>query len=374
MRFRSFGVRAGVAAAAVVVVAAVAAGAAVADAQQTPGEVLQDSLTTELAKDKLPGLIGMVRDGDSTAYAKAGWGDQFMRVPADPQAQFRIGSNTKAFTAVVLLQLEAEGKLSLDDTVDKWLPGAVSANGNDGTKITVRQLLNQTSGLKDYDAQPEVEGPYIADLDPNQRWDPQQLVDIATAQAPYGDGKWHYSNTNYVLAGMIIKAVTGNDPQTEVENRIIKPLGLTHTTFPVTDSKLYGNWLHGYYYVRDISFSNVQVFNTAGSIVSTLDDLTTFESALFSGRLLDTEQQKELETTVPMSDTDTGGYGLGVGKVETRCGTAYTHTGAVLGYESVWISTPSGSRVVAVATNEFNMVQDSVAENIYNAAQDAFCA
>jgi CubicO group peptidase (beta-lactamase class C family) len=76
---------------------------------------------------------------------KTGWGDQFMHVPADPRAQCRIGSNTKAFTAVVLLQLEQEGKLSLDDTVAKWLPGAVTANGNDGTKITIRELLNHTS-------------------------------------------------------------------------------------------------------------------------------------------------------------------------------------------------------------------------------------
>jgi D-alanyl-D-alanine carboxypeptidase len=158
--------------------------AARADEPQTPGEVLQAGVAKMQSEQKLPGVIGMVRDGDSVAYAHAGWGDMFMRVPADPKARFRIGSNTKQFTSTVLLQLEAEHKLSLDDTVDRWLPGAVHKNGNDGKKITIRQLLNHTSRIPDYLQHSDVDAEYVADLNPDRKWDPQTMVDIGTSTAP----------------------------------------------------------------------------------------------------------------------------------------------------------------------------------------------
>ncbi len=364
----------------VAALASATAGVALADVTpQTPSQVLQSGIESVAAKYHLPGVIGEIRDGGDATYAHTGWGDQFTRVPADPQAQFRIGSNTKAFTSVVLLQLEHEGKLSLDDTVDRWLPGLVKANGNDGTKITIRELLNHTSGLPDYAGQPQVMVPYIADTNPGQQVDPKQLVAVATAQQPLsapGAG-WHYSNTNYLLAGMVIKAVTGNDPATEATNRIIKPLGLTHTTFPTTDPKLYGNWLHGYFTVRDISFSSTpQTFGAAGAIVSTLDDLGTFESALFGGKLLAPAQQKELETTVGDEN-----YGLGVAVSQTRCGPVWNHTGAVLGYQSLWLSSPDGKRQVVVASNVYNLTTANLGIVDFNsfsalgtAAVDAFCA
>lgn len=364
----------------VLALAAGSAGVALAGVtRQTPTQVLQAGIESAAAKYHLPGVIGEVRDGGDNSYAKTGWGDQFTQVPADPRARFRIGSCSKAFSSVVLLQLEQEGKLSLDDTVDKWLPGMVDANGNDGKKITIRELLNHTSGLPDYAGTAQVMAPYIADTNPDQQVDPKWLVDVATSMKPTfapGTG-WSYSNTNYLLAGLIIKAVTGNDPSVEVTNRIIKPLGLTHTTFPTNDGKLYGNWLHGYFTVRDISFSATpQYFGSAGAIVSTLDDLGTFESALFSGKLLAPAQQKELETTVGDEH-----YGLGVAVSQTRCGPVWNHTGAVMGYGSLWLSSADGKRQVVVATNEYNLTTANLGIVDFNsfsalgsAAIDAFCA
>lgn len=357
------------------VVATVAAGAGVAVAANPgqTGDGLQSKLDQLRSEDNLPGVIGLVRDGDSNEYGASGWGDQFMRVPADPRAQFRIGSNTKAFVAVVLLQLEAEGKLSLDDTVDKWLPGAVSANGNDGTKITIRELLNMTSGLNDYLADPTIRASYIADLNPGKQWDPQHLVDVATSKKPSAQPgtEWNYSNTNFIVAGMIIKAVTGNDAATEVENRIIKPLGLADTTFPTTDPKLYGNWLHGYYHLRDISFSNVTVTGAAGAMVSTLDDLATFERALYSGQLLPSAQQKELETMVPIDDNTS--YGLGIGQAKTTCGTVWTYTGEVLGYIAEIVIGPDGGRAVVIAVNEGNLGTGDPTDDLWTTGVDAYC-
>jgi len=341
------------------------------------GDVLRAGITKVRSDNGLPGVIGMVRDGKTTGFAAAGWGDQFRRVPADPRAQFRIGSNTKAFTATVLLQLEAQHKLSLNDTVARWLPGVVARNGNDGRKITIRQLLNHTSGLQDYAGDARVSVPYAADVNPRQKWAPRTLVGIATDQKPVAaPGKaWHYSNTNYVLAGMIIQAVTGHAPAVEVRNRIIKPLGLRHTTFPTADPKLYGNWLHGYTLPRDISFSNVQVYGPAGAIVSTQEDLANFARALLTGRLLKPKQLRELETTVPVAKPANGvGYGLGVVRAKTKCGPVLTHNGAVLGYLSFWYSSPDGKRQVTVATNEYHLVATKATGALGNAAVEAYCA
>ncbi|WP_433464256.1 serine hydrolase domain-containing protein [Spirillospora sp. CA-128828] len=334
--------------------------------------VLQDRVAKLRSEQKLPGVIGMVRSGSSTQYATAGYGDMFRRVPADPKAKFRIASNTKAFVATVLLQVEAEGKLSMNDTVDRWLPGLVAANGNDGRKITIRQLLNHTSGLPDYINDLRISGSYVADINPYKQWDPRTLVKAATsnkAQSAPG-AEYHYANTNYVLAGMIIQAATGRHPADEVRSRIIEPLGLTDTTFPKADPKLYGNWLHGYFTIRDISFSNVQVLGAAGAMVSTQEDLADFTRALASGRLLPPAQQREMQQVVSAKTP----YGLGVIIAQTPCGMAWMHNGAALGYFSHWYTSPDGKQQAVVATNRYNMIPTKVDSEVIKAAQDSYCA
>ncbi|MFB7669662.1 serine hydrolase domain-containing protein [Kitasatospora sp. NPDC056138] len=315
--------------------------------------------------DGYPAVVGLVRQGDTTQYASAGVKDLSSRTPADPKAQFRIGSNTKAFTSTVLLQLEAEGRLSLDDTVAKWLPSAVNANGYDGSKITIRELLNQTSGLPEY-AGGNFGLQYALNTQPNQPWAPQALVDLALRQAPTAapGQRFSYANTNYVLAGMVIKAVTGNEPATEIQQRIIAPLGLTNTTFPTSDSTLHGNYLHGYQYpgglayvILDETVSDVQAFGAAGAMVSTLDDLATFDRALLTGKLLPPAQEAELKTTVPVDSSGVGGYGLGIFHQQLPCGQwVWAHSGAVLGYLSNWYSSDDGSKQAVLANTEFHMV------------------
>lgn len=335
------------------------------------GAVLQERVAKVQAEQKLPGMIGMVRSGTNTQYAASGYGDMFRRVPADPKAKFRIASNTKAFVATVLLQLEAEGKLSMNDTVDRWLPGLVAANGNDGRKITIRQLLNHTSGLPDYLNDLWISGSYVVDINPHKRWDPRALVKVATSKKSLSapGTKFNYANTNYILGGLIIQAATGHHPAAEVSSRIIKPLGLTDTTFPEADPKLYGNWLHGYFTIRDISFSNVQVLGAAGAIVSTQEDLADFTRALASGRLLPPAQQRELQQVA--SDKP---YGLGVIMAKTPCGTAWSHNGAALGYFSQWFTSPDGKTQAVVATNRYNMIPGKAESAVVKAAQDSYCA
>jgi D-alanyl-D-alanine carboxypeptidase len=336
--------------------------------------------------DGYPAAIGLVRSGDTTQCVAEGIADTATKTPADPGAQFRIGSNTKAFTATVLLQLEAEGKLSLDDPVGKWLPGAVDADGYDGNTITVRELLNHTSGLPDYASVPAFIDSYSANQEPDRVWDPQTLVDLALAQhAPTAapGTQFGYANTNYVLAGMVIKAVTGNDAATEIRDRIIGPLGLAHTAFPTSDAHLYGDYLHGYAYrwlglvLTDVTVSDVTAFGAAGAMVSTLDDLAAFDRALITGALLPPAQEAELKTTVSMGAGTATRYGLGIGQYTTPCGqTVWTHTGAVLGYISTWAISDDGSKQVLVANNEDHLQESTTNSQaaIQAGVDNALCA
>ncbi|TDC46676.1 class A beta-lactamase-related serine hydrolase [Actinomadura sp. KC345] len=390
MRSRKFFVRTGavlVAAAATataVVVTVQEQEAAVAPASATAGAdlsgpagaLLQERVNKVRTDHKLPGMIGMVRSGDSYRYASTGWNDQFRRIPADPKSQFRIFSNTKAFTATVLLQLEAEGKLSMNDTVDRWLPGLVNAGGNDGKQITIRQLLNHSSGLPDYINDIPTSLEYVADLNPYRKLDPRHLVKIAMSKGQIGPpgAQYFYSNANYHLAGLIIQAATGRHPSAEVTDRIIKPLGLSNTTYPESDPKLYGNWMHGYFLsLRDISFSNVTYLGPGGAIVSTQDDLANFTRALATGKLLPPAQQKQMMT--PFSAEKAAG--LGVMLKPTRCGPALWHNGAGLGYFSQWFTSPDGKHQSVVATNSYNFVPElskGTTEATFKAAEDGFCA
>ncbi|WP_458088086.1 serine hydrolase domain-containing protein [Streptomyces malaysiensis] len=351
---------------------------------ETPSSILQAGAEKGVS-DGYPGVIGLIRNGDSTEYVHAGVGNISTKTDADPKAKFRIASNTKTFTATVLLQLEGEGKLSLDDSVAKWLPDAVNANGYDGSKITIRELLNHTSSLPDYAADAQLSGAYYNNNDPDKAWAPQQLVNIALRQhAPQSapGEKFGYANTNYVLAGMVIKAVTGNEPGDEIQKRIIEPLNLNDTKF-ATDSSISGNYLHGYSYsflfgMRDVTTSNVQIFSTAGAIVSTLDDMATFQRALMTGKLLAPEQLKELKTTVPESSDGSTDItaGLGIGRVKLSCGkVAWGHTGAVLGYYSEWLISEDGKTEVIHANTEDHMQSGTRGQtDTHEAMEKAFCA
>ncbi|RPE43900.1 D-alanyl-D-alanine carboxypeptidase [Streptomyces sp. Ag109_O5-1] len=186
------------------------------------------------------GVTATARDAHGTWSTTAGVGNTRTGAPRSPDDRFRVGSITKTFVATVLLQLEAEGRLSLDDTVDKWLPGVVTGNGNDGRRITVRRLLNHTSGIFNYTADDDFGRTYfLADGFFKHRYDtltPAALVAIAMKHKPaFAPGtSWAYSNTNYVLAGMVIKAVTGRSYAEEITNRLIRPLRLTGTSLPGT--------------------------------------------------------------------------------------------------------------------------------------------
>jgi D-alanyl-D-alanine carboxypeptidase len=256
-------------------------------------------------------------------------------------SHFRTASTTKAFVATVVLQLAAEKQLSLDDTVEHWLPGVVSGHGNDGSRITVRDLLRQTSGLYDYVDDPDLQQKLREHFDENRYNDtsPADLVMTAVAHKPLfvpeaGRTRWAYSNTNYLLAGMIAEKASGTGWRELVEHRIIARLGLSQTSVPGLDPFLPTPYVSTYLTGTDgtrLDVTTNSYLHTADSgVVSTTADLNTFFRALADGRLLPAEQWRQMRQTVQRTDDPDdvaelpeGTYGLGLREIPLSCGGHY---------------------------------------------------
>lgn len=315
-------------------------------------------------REGVVGVIAEVSDGTATIQARAGESRLDSGTPIPFEAKFRMGSNTKTFVAVVVLQLAEEGKLSLDDSVERWLPGVVSANGNDGSRITIRQLLQHTSGLPNYTA--DLFSSFTAADYERVRLEhstPEQLVALALAHPPdFAPGtSWNYSNTNYVLTGMIIEKVTSNHWSSEVRQRIIEPLDLHETTNPGDDPDLPTPHSLGYNLFADndplvdVTQYNHTWADAAGALVSTTRDLTHFWRALLSGELLGSGAMAEMQATVPAVGLDEvipgARYGLGIMQIPTRCGSYWSHFGDTFGFSTRNAADAKGTRAVVVSNN-----------------------
>ena len=322
-----------------------------------------DRASLQQALDRLvaagaPGAVLLVRDGHRTIRLASGYSVVARRVRAQPGDRFRIGSVTKTFVSTVVLQLVGEGKLTLDDTVEHVLPGRLRG----GARITVRELLQHTSGLYNYLNDPRVLRPY---LNGNVRyvWTPSQLLAIANDHEPdFPPGtRWEYSNTNYLVLGLIVEAVTGKPLASELKRRVFDRAGLRATTF-ATRATIAGRHMHGYYPLNkrltDVSVLSPSSVWAAGAIVSTADDVARFYRALLRGRLLRTDLLREMESTVPMG-FPSNAYGLGLWRTGTmalsstpfRCGAAWGHDGAWAGYYTDAFNSKDGTRQFVLFVN-----------------------
>ncbi|MBZ9642560.1 serine hydrolase [Streptomyces sp. PSKA30] len=336
---------------------------AAAKSPQSPHDSLRDRVNAVMETGTV-GASARSTGPRGQRSATAGVSDTATGEAVRPGDRFRIASASKTFVATVVLQLAGEGRLSLDDTVEDWLPGVVSGNGNDGSRITVRQLLQHTSGLFNHTA----DFPVLGSVDGFEAgryttWTDEQLVAIAMKHKPdFAPGtKWSYSNTGYILAGMIIKEATGHSWQQEVTRRIIKPLGLRNTLAPTTSTHIPGRHLHGYSdfggsgATIDVTEFNPSAAGAAGAMISTTADLTRFYQALLGGRLLRPAQLAEMKTTVRTPDLDVvwpgASYGLGLMEIPLSCGGSYySHPGDFPGYTTRDGVTADGRRVVVLAT------------------------
>ncbi|MFD8969359.1 serine hydrolase domain-containing protein [Streptomyces sp. NPDC059568] len=318
-------------------------------------------------EEGVPGALARADDRAGTWNGAAGVADRATGRPRLPQDRFRVGSITKTFVATVLLQLEAEGKVDLDDTVDSVLPGVVRGNGHDGRRITLRQLLNHTSGVFNYTEDEELQRKIFGDGFFEHRydtWKPRELVDIALAHRPnFAPGtSWSYSNTNFILAGMAVEKLTGRPYATEIERRILRPLGLRATTVPSTDARMPQPSGRAYSIlipdpaapIHDVTELNPSVAGAAGGMISNPADLNRFYSALLKGKLLPKQQLKEMKTTVSMGDEapPTYRYGLGLQVQELSCGeTVWGHGGGIHGSSSGAVTTADGRHSLSLNFN-----------------------
>ncbi|MEV0979188.1 serine hydrolase domain-containing protein [Streptomyces sp. NPDC049915] len=285
-----------------------------------------------LTRGHVPAAALLAGGSAGSRYAQAGTGIS----RAD---HFRAGSLTKTFVATVVLQLAAEHRLSLSDTVEQHLPGLVRRAGNDGRALTLRSLLTHTSGLYDFTRLTGGTVPVT----------PLQAVRLALTHPPADRGRFSYSNTNYVLLGMVIQQVTGHPYATEAERRVFAPLGLSGTSFPGSRTTLPSP--HGRAYAADgsdVTALDPRVAGAAGELVTTLADLNRFYAALLDGELLPPRRLREMLDTRAAH----GVYGMGLYPVKLPCGTTvWGHNGRISGSYVRTAATVDGRRVLTFRVN-----------------------
>jgi D-alanyl-D-alanine carboxypeptidase len=300
-------------------------------------------------------------DGHGHLVATSGVADIETGRPVPPDGYFRIGSTNKTLVATVALQLVGEGELTLEDTVEQWLPGVVQGNGNDGGRITIRHLLQHTSGIHDgnYPSKGGSAEEYY-----EHRYEihtPEEIVAAAMTHEPdFAPGeRWSYSNTGYVVLGMIIERVTGQPWHGAVHDRIIDPLGLRHTIWPGTSPTLPRPHARGYERFAPgedlVDTTELIDADASGGYLSTTADLDRFVRALFDGTLLPEPLLAEMQRTVPVDEETEqvwpgARYGLGMFSRPLACGgTAWIPGGDQIGYRTRLGITEDGSRSAVVS-------------------------
>ncbi|WP_437282775.1 serine hydrolase domain-containing protein [Sorangium sp. So ce375] len=320
-------------------------------------DVVQQGAERLVRDDKFPAVLVAVRDRDGqTRHYTAGVGDLETEAKVPVDGQVRIGSNSKPFTAVVVLQLVGEGQVDLDAPIETYLPDLIRGDGIDGREITVRQLLQHTSGLPDYvglalgDDVFEVLHTYFQ---------PRALLDLALAQPGKAAGtEWAYSNTNYIVAGLIVEKVTGRPLAEEITRRVIERIGLRSTYIPdVGEQGIRGCHPKGYHAalgepLRDVTELDPSQAGAAGNIISTPGDVNRFFTALLGGELLDAAQLEEMRATVDASSMwPDYRYGLGLSSSPLSCGgVLWGHGGDIFGYETSGGVTEDGRAVTVAVT------------------------
>ncbi|MEO0884636.1 MAG: serine hydrolase [Cyanobacteria bacterium J06648_10] len=307
---------------------------------------LEEALDNNLPPE-VPGAAVAILTPEGEWFGASGVSDVENAVPLDPGDRFEAGSITKTFVATTVLQLVEEGKLTLEDKLTQWLPAEMTDLVPNASEISIEQILNHTSGIADF-----------SDILFNQaqsnptvflnEWTPEQLVGFIDGVEPFFNDPgtdWQYSNTNYILAGEIIEAVTGNSYEAEIRDRIIDPLDLDNT-FVFGEGEIPGGYVSSYWdfdnngTLDNVGIANLSWAGSAGSIISNTEDLADFfDGLLVEGALLQPETLEQMLDTIEVNSPNYDTYGLGIGTLESRNRFWYVHRGQTLGSRSnLWYS------------------------------------
>jgi D-alanyl-D-alanine carboxypeptidase len=327
--------------------------------EQVSNADLDAALKKSFRESDAPGVVAAVQTPDYTWVRALGVADRTSKEPITPDVHHRIGSVTKTFTATLLLKAADEGLLSLDDTIDQYVKGVPN-----GDEITLRQMADMTSGIASYTENEQWGEEVFAD--PEQVWKPEELAQVGIKDSPLFEPgtEWFYSNTNYVLLGLVLEQVTGKPIGDLYREQIIEPLGLKNTSFPdPADSSIPEPHAQGYTLqgqsdgeLADATDWNPSWAWTAGAMISTVEDLLVYGRALGTGKgLLSPEQQSErLDSFVsdvpPLNQPPLKGdlaYGIGLGKDHGWIG----HNGEIPGFNTYLFYHPELDAVVAVEVN-----------------------
>lgn len=320
-----------------------------------------------LTRSSVVGSIATLDDGTTTAVMTSGVPNRTNGDSIGKNDRVRIGSVTKTFTASLVLQLVAEGKVDLDAPIEQYLPGLLhgsdmdgsdmDGSGTDGSAITVRQLLQHRSGLPEFAGEPGADEWIAANED--RTLTPSAAVAIALGKpAQFVPGtSFVYTNTNYIVLGMLVESVTGRSYADELQSRILDPLDLEDTYLPAAGERdIRGDHLTGYQDLdgglTDVSRTEPSIPWSAGAMVSTGTDLNAFWRALLDGQVVPAEQLAEMTTPqVGATEAEGLGYGMGVGATELPCGVTYTgHSGGIYGYYTLSGATPDRAFTVTLTS------------------------
>ena len=310
----------------------------------------------ELVDAGYPGALAVKTDKDgNTVGATAGKGNLATGEAPPLDGEVRIASNTKTFVAVLIMKMVEEGKVKLDEPIETYLPGIVKGQGVDGKKITVRQLLQHTSGLPDFgDGQLD----YFAIR--NDYVSPRDVLDgVLSRPAQFAPGaKFQYNNANYIVLGLLAERVAKRPVAEQIETKIVKPLGLKHTYMPAPGEKtIRGKHPHGYHTrdgkpgkLEDITEADPSWEWAAGSMISTPSELNKFMQSVFDGSLLSQASISEMKKSVPAPEMG-GEYGLGLIGYKSSCGVVWGHSGNNPGYYSLSAVRSDGTAATIVVTS-----------------------
>ena len=306
-----------------------------------------DALLKRKYRADSPGGVVLVARGDEVLYRGArGEADVENNVPLRTDSLFRIGSVTKQFAAAGLLKLVEAGKVKLDDPLTKYVPRFPG-----GDQITVLQLLNHTSGVKDYT---RIKG-YMVGPPIQRDLTTAQLIDVFKDEpATFAPGsKWDYSNSGYVLVGAVIEAASGEPWHAYLERALFRPLGMNNTGY-AADPKRVARLVRPYSYDKDklvpaMTMSMTQP-HAAGSLLSTVDDLFKWNRALHGGRVLNSANYAQMIT--PAGSAKERGYGFGLNREKLRSHPMLSHGGRISGFVAALNYVPGPDISVVILEND----------------------
>ncbi|HYU59980.1 MAG TPA: serine hydrolase domain-containing protein [Solirubrobacterales bacterium] len=330
-----------------------------------------------------PGAIAIIQRGSKRSVIKAGFGNLMPTERPHPSDHMRIASVAKAFSGAVALSLVSEGRLTLDTTVTDRLPDLPSA----WSAVTLRDLLNHTSGIPSYTNDPE----FLAFISANPQAyvAPRELLDYVTDEPLHftPGTAYEYSNSDNIVIGLMAEAATGMSYETLLATHVFAPLGMNDTTLP-SDSALPEPFIHGYDVLTDeppVDVSHVfgmSVVWASGGIQSTPADLNRFVRGYVGGRLFDKEERGAQFQFLDGGSSEPPGpgnnaAGLALFRYRTGCGTVFGHTGNIPGYTQFAAATRDGHRSVTVSVNEQlspNAGDPTVFQALQKAERRAVCA